>query len=369
MNYNKGGIRILYIIDRLGAGGKERRLVQLLKGLEETGIETRVILLTDQVHYKEIFRLKTEVTLLKRIIRKDPLIFFKLFNICRDWKPDIIHAWGAMPAVYAAPVAKLSGIKMINASIVKAPAKLEFKSALISLLSFPFSDVIQANSNAGIKAYKVPPGKAKVIHNGFDFGRLNNLTEADQIRESLDIKTEFVAGMVSVFRSHKDYRSLISAAKRILSVRSDITFVCVGEGPDFQEMKRLAGGKDRIIFTGKREEIESIINIFDIGILLTDLEKHGEGISNSIMEYMALGKPVIATDGGGTPELVLDGQTGFLIPDKSPDILKEKIEHLLNNEEERRKMGARGRERILQEFSLEKMVREQIELYNSLLED
>jgi glycosyltransferase involved in cell wall biosynthesis len=129
----------------------------------------------------------------------------------------------------------------------------------------------------------------------------------------------------------------------------------------------MAGNSKRIIFTGIRNDVESIVTIFDIGILLTDLEKHGEGISNSIMEYMALGKPVIATDGGGTKELVIDGETGFLIPQKSPKLLAEKIDYLLNNEPLRKRLGTKGKERIQKEFSLDKMVSEHIKLYEELL--
>ena len=172
--------------------------------------------------------------------------------------------------------------------------------------------------------------------------------------------------MVSVFRQHKDYSSLITAAGNLTGERDDITFVCVGNGPDFEKTREMAKSDPRIIFTGTRNDVESIVNIFDIGILLTDLEKHGEGISNSIMEYMALGKPVIATDGGGTPELVSDGTAGFLIPDKSPGALREKIEYLLDHDEVRIRMGEAGKERIREDFTLDKMVEGHLSLYRRL---
>lgn len=367
MKKNENKLKVLYIIDRLGSGGKERRLVQLIRGLENREISSKVIVLTGTIHYKEIFDLKTDVMILDRKIRKDPLIYFKLYKICRDWKPDIIHAWGSMPAVYAGPVARLTGTKLINASIANAPGKLERKLGVRAFFTFPLSDIIQANSYAGIKAYGVPEKKASVVHNGFDFGRLSDLEDRESIRNKHNITTEYAVGMVSVFREHKDYRSFILAGKKIIEIREDTTFICVGDGPELERMKKLAGGSKRIIFTGKIDDIESVVNIFDIGILLTDLEKHGEGISNSIMEYMALEKPVIATDGGGTPELVIDGKTGFLIPDKSPRILTEKIERLLEDREMRARMGKAGKERIKKEFTLDKMVEEHISLYRKLL--
>ncbi len=273
-----------------------------------------------------------------------------------------------MSAIYAGPVAKLLGIKLINAMIADAPARLNGKQRVRSFLTFPFSDVIQSNSRAGLKAYNAPKRKRSVVHNGFDFGRIASLKDSGEMRRELGIETRYVAGMVAGFKFQKDYESLIRAARTITGRRDDITFVCVGDGPDLERIKRSAEGNDRIIFTGKRADVESIIRIFDIGILLTDLDRHGEGISNSIMEYMASGKAVIATEGGGTKELVIEGETGFLVPQKSPGLLAEKIEHLLDDDELRRNMGARGRERISSEFSIEKMVRGHMELYERLSE-
>ena len=139
-----------------------------------------------------------------------------------------------------------------------------------------------------------------------------------------------------------------------------------GGGLEFDRIEKLAGGNEKIILTGNRDDVESIVNTFDVGILLTNLERHGEGISNSIMEYMALGKPVIATTGGGTPEIVADGETGYLIPFRSPGMLAEKIEYLLDNEEIRKSMGMKGKERILREFSIDSMIEGHVSLYRFL---
>ena len=121
---------------------------------------------------------------------------------------------------------------------------------------------------------------------------------------------------------------------------------------------------NKIIFPGKRSDVESIVNIFDIGILLTNTKLHGEGISNAIIEYMALGKPVIATRSGGTEEIVEDQKTGFLISPFDSTELIEKMEILINDPELRRKMGTAGKERIQKCFSIDKMVSKFISVYN-----
>jgi glycosyltransferase involved in cell wall biosynthesis len=125
--------------------------------------------------------------------------------------------------------------------------------------------------------------------------------------------------------------------------------------------------KDRIIFTGRQSKIESIINLFDIGVLTTNDMVHGEGISNAILEYMVLNKPVIATRGGGTSEIVDDQKTGFVITPFAVDELVEKIELLIDNETLRLEMGDAAKQRILEHFSLEKMTESYIQLYEKLI--
>jgi len=108
--------------------------------------------------------------------------------------------------------------------------------------------------------------------------------------------------------------------------------------------------------------VESVVNLFDIGVLST----YTEGISNSVMEYMVLGKPVIVTDGGGTKELVMDGKTGFLVPQKDPDALFEKLKHLLADPDLRIEMGQKGKDRIYEYFTIDRMEKEYLNLYDSV---
>ncbi len=139
--------------------------------------------------------------------------------------------------------------------------------------------------------------------------------------------------------------------------------LCVGAGDDTLYQKLVEPEfNERIKFLGRQGNVESIINICDIGVLAT----YTEGISNAIMEFMALGKPVIATDGGGSGELIKDGETGFLVKPKSPEELASKIEYLLDNEKLAASMGEKGRARIRKEFSMEKMINSFVGLYRTI---
>lgn len=125
----------------------------------------------------------------------------------------------------------------------------------------------------------------------------------------------------------------------------------------------------KIIFLGKRSDIESIVNTFDVGILLTNTKVHGEGISNSIIEYMALGKPVIATYGGGTNEVVIENQNGYLIDAGNQDQLIKKIETLIENRDQGHDLGKKGKKMAYEKFDLKIMRDHYITIYQKLLKE
>ena len=114
---------------------------------------------------------------------------------------------------------------------------------------------------------------------------------------------------------------------------------------------------------GRRSDVEALVQIFDIGVLCTNLKVHGEGISNSIIEYMVLGKPVIATDGGGTNELITDNENGYLIGDKDDSSLVEKILFLYNDLCAAHRVGQAAQKTILNKFLLDRMTAEYISVY------
>ena len=133
----------------------------------------------------------------------------------------------------------------------------------------------------------------------------------------------------------------------------------IGDGETLEASRREASGAEAIKFLGKKKNIEEIVATFDIGVLCTFVE----GLSNSVMEYMALKKPVVATDGGGTRELVVDGETGLLVPPANPDAVAAKIEYLLDNPTIAKRLGEAGEARLRREFSITKMIEETIQLY------
>ena len=358
-------MRILFIIDKLATGGRERRMLELLKELSKNSDYKISILLMDKhIGYENLFQYNIEVNYLIRNTTKDLSVFVKFYRFSRQFNPDIIHSWSSMSSIYALPTIILQRITFFNNAINDAPPKVSFfsKEGFRSFFTFPFSDIIFANSQAGISSYKPPIKRTICIYNGFDISRVSNLTDPENIRNQFGISTKYVVGMVASFTIFKDYKTYIAAAQQILAKRSDVTFLAIGDGPNLKEIQDslLPENKNFIRFLGNQSQVESIVNIFDIGVLST----YSEGLPNAVLEYMALSKPVISVDMGGTKELVSEGVSGFLIPPVSPNQLAQKIEKLLNDNDLMRKMGNAGFTKINEQFSLQKMVDSYINQYS-----
>jgi glycosyltransferase involved in cell wall biosynthesis len=192
-----------------------------------------------------------------------------------------------------------------------------------------------------------------VIYNGFDFNRIKDLSAKKSIREKFNISTPFVVGMVASFSEKKDYKTFINAAILVLEKRNDVTFLCIGSGDDTQYRQMVRDvNKNKILFLGVQQKVENIMNICNIGVLAS----FTEGISNTLMEFMALGKPVVASGDGGINEMVKDNFNGYLVKSSSPMLLSEKIQSLLEDEQKRVLMGQKSKEIVLERFNIDKMV-------------
>jgi glycosyltransferase involved in cell wall biosynthesis len=361
-------MKILFFIDNLNAGGKERRMTELVKALSfRKDVILQLVVMNKEIHYKEILNLDLNIHYLIRKRKKDFSVFSKLYDICKTFKPDILHCWDSMTAIYAIPICKILHIKLVNGLVVDSPARRNVfnKYWLRAKFTFPFSTLVIGNSLSGLNAYKVNDKKRVCIYNGFDFKRTENLIPPDIIRNELNINTKFIIGMVASFSKKKDYPTYFAAAELLLEKRNDITFVAIGNKTDSLESQQLikAEHKDSFRLLGKKSGIESFINIMDICILST----FTEGISNSILEYMALKKPVIATIGGGTNEIVEDSKTGFLVQHSNPESIAENIEILLNNKILSEKMGFYGHQKVVKKFSLNGMINEYMTSYRRVL--
>ncbi|MEE8422927.1 MAG: glycosyltransferase, partial [Thermodesulfobacteriota bacterium] len=206
------------------------------------------------------------------------------------------------------------------------------------------------------------------IYNGID-PTLYDDQSVSGFRASLNIpeKTK-VIGMVANLIHYKGHKFFIRACAKIKSMRADVVFLLIGEGPMRIELEKLTkelGLEEDVVFLGRRSDISPLLSVMDV-FVLTSLE---EGFSNAILEAMAAGKPVIATDVGGNSEAVIHGKTGLLVPSMDSNSLADAINNMLCEPEMAEKMGEAGRERIVGEFSMNAMVRNMEHLYKDLIHE
>ena len=360
-------MRILFMFDGLGRGGRERRFAQLVKGLNRAGFTDLFLINTRNIiEYNEILNYNIHIEFIDRKINGG---FFPILKRINEIKPDIIQPWTDINAAIldiAYPFLKKRPIYISSFIADCNYNKHPLWSKIAMRIAYYLSTYIVSNSWAGFNNYKVKGKKCYCIHNGFDFDRLKTKPN-ESIKNELNIKTRYTISMIARMKDNKDFSMYIKAAHSILKQRNDITFLAVGSGPMEQEWKKEVPEqfKDKIIFTGQRNDVDDILRITDISILCTNSETHGEGISNTILESMAFGIPVIATIGGGTAEIVKDKETGILIPPKDYKALSHEILYLLDNETQRKQLSEAAQKRAIIDFSLESMTLQYIFIYTS----
>lgn len=363
---------IVHVISSMGAGGRERRLAQLSMALSShSNCRQYIVTLADENVYSEI--LDINVTILS-IGKNKRRIVSNFFMVLKKIRPDILHLWTEIPIILV--ISSLFKFYFRYVLVVGFIAdgnpisKLLYK--ISSKISFICSDCVISNSKNGLIAKKAPLKKSYVIYNGFDFERFkkNNRQKEDLLGE-LGINSGFIVTMVARFNAAKDYDMFINVAERFSRIRRDVTFVAVGKGENFEEIfnKVELLGLKNVVLTGQRSDVEQILLASDIGVLFTNEKIHAEGISNSIMESMAAELPVVATMGGGTPEIINDKINGFIIQPGDINGAVSSIEMLLNSEELRCAIGREAKKTIKERFLLSSMTNEYYNLYKTLINE
>ncbi len=361
-------MRILFLFDGVGRGGRERRFVQLVKGLNHAGYNDLYLINTrDLLEYSELQDYNITIEYLNR---HQVMFLSRLIKRIRYINPDVVQPWIDIDAFYMNIAYYFLPKNVVYISSFIADCNYH-KHALWSKLTmawaYRLSRHIISNSIAGFENYRVPQTKRLCIYNGFDFERLKYRSHTS-IRKEMHINTPYIVAMIARMQDNKDFPMYIRAASNILKHRVDVTFLAIGSGPLENEWRKTVPNelKHQIIFTGRRDDIDSILQEVDISVLCTNSDKHGEGVSNSILESMASGVPVVATLGGGTSEIVVDGETGFLVQPKDDATLAEKLCLLLDNNILHRNLSRNSVERIKKFFSLEVSTRKYVEMYSSL---
>ncbi len=352
---------VLILADGMPAGGTERQIVELLKGLRGSGtVRTAFgVLVKGGEREKEAMEYADLTIPVRQSSQYDCTLALSLVGFVRQYKVDLIHTFGSISDFSGVVAGKITGCPVINGSIRSARPRLNRRD-WISRFCMVFVTWIVANSRAGIRAFGVEKYRnTRVIYNGVERARFSGVRPVTFGDPSIC--------MVGNFTRKKDQAALIRALPVIRNTFPSLQLVLVGRGENLDRCRQLSGslGLEKCVhFVTDSDHPEPLVKGSTIGVLLSP---QGEGISNVIIEYMALEKPVVATDMGGNPEIVESGRTGILVPDHSVESVARPVIDLLSNPEKMQEMGRAGRKVIEQRFDMARMIHAYEDLYEQLL--
>jgi glycosyltransferase involved in cell wall biosynthesis len=372
-------IRLFKFITGFEIGGTERHVVNLLKRLDRDQFDVSMGCLHKQGPFlNDIERLQIpveEYRIESFRSRKALQQQLKCARQIRAQNIDIVHTYGLYSNVFGIPAAKLGGAARVIASIRDTLEFPVFQSVIHKLIC-RMADAVLVNANV-IKCRLVTDGynseKIHVIKNGVDASRFERRDEIGKLRQEFGLSpTVPVVVVLSRLSKIKGIEYFLEAAAIVAKRVENARFLIVGDFKDDPAYKatltrmavRLGLGR-RVIFTGFRLDVPDILSEATISVLPCHT---GEGLSNSILESMAAGLPVIATTVGGNPELVDDGRTGLLVPPCDAGALAKSISILLTDTEIARRYGSAARQRVIKEFSLKEMVRSTEDFYLRFIE-
>jgi glycosyltransferase involved in cell wall biosynthesis len=282
-----------------------------------------------------------------------------------------VHSYGFYPNVFTVPVARIAGASIVVASIRNTVDLLTPMQRRLQKLVCRLADCVLVNAEA-IRENLIEQGydrsKIVVIRNGITLGKFREARRGAVIRQELGFPPSArLVGVFSRLNRMKGVEYFLDAASVLARRFPDVCFLVVGDGGIKGELEEQARGLrlgQRIVFTGFRSDVPDLLSEAAISVL----PSLSEGTSNTLLESMAAGIPVVATRVGGNPEVIEDGVSGLLVPPRDSTALAAVIGRLLEDEELALGLGQAGIRRVAELFSIEGSIDQTEHLYQRLVE-
>jgi glycosyltransferase involved in cell wall biosynthesis len=354
-------------------GGAEQVIFNLVRATDPARYAVSVLCLEDSigpfgVQLKKFgFRLDT----LDRKPGFDWSLIRKIRAFVRKNRIDVLHCHQYTPYAYGVFGAAFIGCKVVFTEHGRFyPDVRKTKRCIVNPFLNRLTGAVTAISTAtasALERYENFPRRCiRVIYNGIDNERFLNLQKCRDLMSALGISgTDFVLGAVARLDSIKNHPMMIKAFGLIRRKYPYAKLLIVGDGPERQGLEALTaelGLKGSVVFSGFREDTERFYALMDV-FLLTSFS---EGTAMTLLEAMAAGLPCIATGVGGNPEIVKDGETGFIVPSGDEAALAAKIEIYIKNKDLIKNTGLAGRRRFEENFTVAKMASAYQEIYDRL---
>ena len=359
--------KILFYTDTPNIGGAEKQMLVLAKHLNRKGYEVSLA----YGQYSKIKHMHSQfaewckdIYVLPTIHKHDPRHYTRLKKILKNGDFDLIHLhlWNPGSCRYAFFAAHHFGIPIVvteHDPFELAGLKLKIKNNCIQKTSQTIA-ISSVNHKMLSQYYKIPDNQLTIVHNGIEVGKfLDNTEKADlPVEENSTIIT-----CIAEFHPRKGHKYLLDAFRELQLKIPNIHLILIGEGELEYELKAKYGDIPNVHALGWRDNIPQILKASDIFILPSLKEAFGL----VILEAMASGVITIATDTGGTVDIIKNGETGYLIPSADSNKIIETIFTILQNPDKKRQIELAALERVQKEFTAEIMTDKTIEVYNKVL--
>ncbi len=375
-------IKILFVIDNIFFGGGERAFAQIINGLDREKYEIYAACLPGGIFGEKI---KTSAKVLPFNLRNrfNLVRIYQLAKIKKEKNIQIVHSQGARADFFARIAARLARVPAMVSTIAMPVEGFDvgiIKKIMYILLdgfSEKFMDrfivVSEALRKRLIKKHRIPPEKVVKIYNGVKINSVQHQTKDEKknlIQELKFPENIALVGTIGRLVWQKGLPFFIQAIKQIIDNRwqtpGEVKFLIVGEGNEresLENMVRKLGIEKNVIFTGFRKDVKEILEALDI-LVLPSIR---EGQPIILLEAMAMGKPVVATDIEGVNETLVNGITGILVLPQNSFVLAEAIIRLLKDRKKAQEMGQMGRKVVEEKFNLKDKIEQHKRLYEAIV--
>lgn len=370
-------MKILFFIDSLGRGGAQRQMVELARNLDRERFEPVVLIYFDiQQLRKDLDDAGVPVFLIEKKSKFDPIFLIRLVCFFREEKPDILQSYLNTANVWARLAGWLAGIRVIvtserSGNVGESLIRVFLERFLrrVTTLTISNSEFVK---DILVNKIGIAPEQVKVVFNGVDIARFNNASETSisKLKSQFNINDNcFVLTLVGRIAPEKNHQCLIKAMSLLYPIRTKTKVLFVGNEHDIDLKKELISEittknlDDIFIFCGPQENMAAVYAISDV-VVLPSL---WESFPNVIVEAMAAGKPVIASDISDNSKIIKHADTGFIFPNDDAVKLANYIKKIMVDDKENiNKMGLAGHAHVCSNFSIEKMTNAFQNLYLKL---
>lgn len=358
-------LKIFHLDSEKNWRGGEQQIIYLAEELEKAGHKNFIIAPP---------RTKLEEKTQSLGIKFFPLAISGEWDLRAAWRlrklissesPDILHCHSA----HAHSISLLACLGRNYPQIIVS-RRVDFPIHFKGKYTYKVSKIIAVSE--GIKKVLIAGGikeeNLAVVRDGIDVDYFHRQPSEQSLYKKFNLNpSKPIVGIIAALAPHKDYPNFLQAAYLVHQKLPEAQFLIVGEGDEEKKIKELAkrlGVEGIVIFAGFRSDIPAVLSLLDIFVLASYLE----GMGQALVEAMAIGLPIVATNVGGIPDVVVDGVSGFLVPPRQPEKLAEKIVELLQDKGKRKSFAEAGMKRAA-EFNKQKMATETEKIYKQVLEN